>query len=196
MPTPTVANANVVEVRGQLFGQLVENVWFVGSTGALDESSMLDVMSIFQTSYSSIMAPLSEDFSINEIYMKYLGNLAGPEATLAITPAQTGGIATAAAPGNVAFCVSLRTALTGRRFRGRKYFSGLPNNQVVANALNVTVADAIVSAVQAMIVTLSGNGTPLAVVSFTGLTVTNVTTALYTDLFVDSQRRRLTNRGA
>ena len=196
MPTPTVANANVVEVRGQLFGQLVENVWFVGSTGALDESAMLDVMSIFQTSYSSIMAPLSEDYSINEIYMRYLGNPAGPEATLAITPAQTGGIATAAAPGNVAFCVSLRTALTGRRFRGRKYFSGLPNNEVVANALDVAVADALVSAVQAMIVTLSGNGTPLAVVSFTGLTVTNVTTALYTDLFVDSQRRRLTNRGA
>lgn len=196
MPTPIIPNACQVEVRGQLFGQLVENVWFVQSSGAPSGAEMETIAATFQTQYVNVMAPLSQDYSINEIFVKYLGNPAGPEFTLGITPAQTGGVATASAPGNVAFCVSLRTALSGRQFRGRKYFSGLPNNQVANNALNVAVADDIVAAVADMIINLAAVSFPLAVVSMTFSTVTLVTTALYTDLWLDSQRRRLTNRGA
>jgi len=92
-------------------------------------------------------------------------------------------------------CVSLRTGLAGRRFRGRKFFSGIPKANVADNTIDSALCDDIVNGVGTMMSALNANATPLSVVSFVGLTVTAVTAALCTDNFVDSQRRRLTGRG-
>jgi len=195
MPLPTIANAAKVTVKGELFGQLVENVWFVGTPGLPSAGDLSTICGIFQTGYVGILAPLSEDLSYGEFTARYLGDVAGPEFTLASIPAEAGGTAQPSSPGSVALCVSLRTSLAGRRFRGRKYFSGIPENAVAANVVDPAVGSTIVSAINDLITALAGNDSPLAIVSYAGLTVTGVTTALLVDNFVDSQRRRLTGRG-
>lgn len=195
MPTPLIPNANKVTVKGTLFGQVVENVWAVGTTGAPTEAAQLTIASIFQTGYAALMLPLSNELSINEITVRYMGSADGPESTLVISPAQTGGAEVVSSPGNVALCVSLRSGLAGRRFRGRKFFSGIPEQSTANNAIDAALCDAVLEGINTMIATLIANGTPLVVVSLVGLTSVAITTAICTDFFVDSQRRRLTGRG-
>lgn len=195
MPTPIIANATKVTVVGTLFGQLVENVWYVQTADPPATADLLAIASDFQVGYAAIMAPLSGDFTVSEIDLAYIGSAAGPEVSFGVTPPQAGGATTGSEPGNVCLCVSLRTALPGRRFRGRKYFSGIPIGKVVANQVDATLAADIVTAVNDLIGTLDRNGTPLSIVSFVGLTIVPVVTALAVDLFSDSQRRRLTKRG-
>jgi hypothetical protein len=196
MPSPIIANVAQVTVKGSLFGQVVENVWYAQCSASPTAEELTGIAEPFPTFYAELMLGLSEDLSINEIVVRNMGSAAGPEITFAVTPAQTGGVATASMPGNVAFCISLRSALAGRQFRGRKYFSGLPINQVVDNAINVTLADQMVTAVQGLIAQMIINTNPLQAVSLTYLTSVPLVTAVYTDLWVDSQRRRLTGRGA
>jgi len=195
MPAPVFPTAYQVEVRGHLFGQEVENVWHVLGDDPFDAGVASGVAGIFQTAYAAIMDPLSQDYTVNEIFVHNLAGTASGEFTLAVIPAQAGGQPVGSEPGNVAFCVSLRTALAGRRFRGRKYFAGIPTGSVVANLLDVDIANEIVTQVAILMANLAANSTPMCVFSPTGLTLTTVTAITYVDLVVDSQRRRLTGRG-
>lgn len=196
MPSPIVPNAVKVSVRGELFGQEVLNVWGCVVGTAPTPTELLGIAAIFQTRYADLLGQLSSDLSISEITCRYLGAAEGPEATLVITPAMTGGQAAApSSPSNVCLCVSLRSGLAGRRFRGRKYFSGIPEGFTADNLIGIDVCDSIVEAINALITDLAGNSTPLAIVSIVQLAATEVITALCVDRFVDSQRRRLSGRG-
>lgn len=197
MPTPIISGAIKTTCRGFLFGQTVENVWGVHWGAGAPEMGDLEIINgIFQTAYVDIMAPLSDQLTLNEVTSRYLGSADGPEHTLAIIPGQTGGALSASSPGNVALCVSLRSAFAGRRLRGRKFFSGIPEANTASNTIDVALCDAVVEAINAALIgNLVSNGTPLAVISLVALAVTNIVTAVCVDNFVDSQRRRLTGRG-
>lgn len=195
MPTPLVPSAARVTVSGTLFGQLVENVWHVTTTDPPTLTDLEDIAGIFNTMYASLLLAFSDSLFINQFNVRYLGDIGGPEFTLISTPALQGADANQSMPGNVALCISLRTALAGRRFRGRKFFSGIPVPEVEDNQVSATFADAVVASINGSVGDLSGNGTPLSVLSYVGPTIVPVTSVLYTDLFVDSQRRRLTGRG-
>lgn len=195
MPTPLVPSAASVTVSGTYFGQLVQNVWHVTTTDPPTVEDLEGINAIFQTAYGALAIYFADSISWNEITSRYLGDIGGPEVTLVITPAQTGGDANQGMPGNVALCVSLRTALAGRRFRGRKYFSGIPTPEVEANTVTEGFAEGVVAECQNLIDALFTNGTPLSVLSYVGPTIVPVITALVTDRYVDSQRRRLTGRG-
>jgi len=196
MPLPTIALTSRVVVRGSLFGQDVEHVWACKNTASPPtEAELVSICGAFQATYLTIMAPLSDQYSINEVTATFLGAATGPEFTLVISPAQQGGVASPSSPGNVALCVSLRSGFTGRRNRGRKFFSGLPESAVADNAVDSTTANNVLSGVQDLIDNLALNNTPLAVVSYVGQYSTEITTATCVDLFVDSMRRRLSGRG-
>lgn len=195
MPSPVFPTAYQVEVRGMLFGQLVENVWHVQGPNPFDAAVAETVASIFQTGYVGIQAALSQDYSISEVFVHNLAGGASGEFTLAIVPAQNSGIVQDSMPGNVSFCVSLRSALSGRRFRGRKYFAGLGEGDVVGNEWNSDRRDTILTGVADLMSALTANTTPLSVFSPTGLTLVPIVAATAVDLVVDSQRRRLTGRG-
>jgi hypothetical protein len=195
MPTPVFPSAYQVEVRGLLFNQLVENVWYVQGPDPFDAAVASSVADVFETSYGTILGSLSQDLSVNEIFVHNLGGTASGEFTLSITPAMTGGLVQDSEPGNVSFCISLRTALAGRRFRGRKYFSGLAVGDRTGNTFDSARADALISAIDTLITNLNSNTTPLSIFSPTGLTLVPVTAARRADLYLDSQRRRLTGRG-
>lgn len=195
MSTPIFPTAYKVEVKGIYFGQLTENVWYVQGPDPFDESVALAVAGIFQTGYAALMAGQSQDMSINEIAVSNLGGTATGTTALTISPAQQGGRVQDGEPGNVAICISLRTALSGRRFRGRKYFSGLGKGDVTGNQFNLTQLGVMLSGIAGMVSDLNTNGTPLSVFSPTGLTLVPVNNVNAVDNFVDSQSRRLTGRG-
>lgn len=196
MPSVTIPNVASVTVKGRLFGQDVENVWYVlvGPTPEVFEFNA--IAAAFESGYGAIMPALSQDLSITEIVVKDMNVAAGVETTLAITPAMTGGAATASMPGGTALCISLRTALGGRQFRGRKYFSGIPTSEVVENSFTSDFVDSILTGVSTLLTALVTVDHPIQVASPTYGTSSQVIAAIATDLYVDSQRRRLTGRGA
>jgi len=194
MPFTPIPSAVQVETRFTYFNQQIENVWAVQMTDP-DVAGMLAVAAIFQDSMFPYLDVASFDITLREIFLKNLADENGPEATLTITPGQTGGVATAGEPGNVAFCVSLRSALAGRSFRGRKYFAGIPVGEVVANVVNNGFVDGCLSMMALLIDNLSTNATPLSIVSKTTSTITPVVAASAVDRYSDSMRSRLTGRG-
>jgi len=196
MPTPIIPNAVKVTVKGELFGQLNMNVWHVRTAGLPNFIELGIINGIFQVGYAELMAPLSAAYTINEITSVYIGDADSPENTLVINPPQAGGQAAApSSPSNVCLCVSLRSGFGGRSNRGRKYFSGIPEGQVADNIIAEVVCTGVIDGVISLIAALQDNATPMAIASYTNLTLVDVVTALCVDFFVDSQRRRLTGRG-
>jgi len=191
MPTPVFPTAYKVEVKGVLFGIPIENVWHCQGPDPFDPAAAATIAADFQVGYGDILVSLSQDVSYSEIEVSNLGGLATGTYSLVISPADTGDIVQDSLPGSNAICISLRSALAARRFRGRKYFSGLGEADVTANVFSATRVNDIVTAINDMIAALDADGFPLSIFSPTGLTLVPVTTAIATDLTVDSQRGRL-----
>jgi len=195
MPTPVIPTAYRVSVIGSLFGQLVENVWYAQGPDPFDSAAALTIAGIFETGYAGILDALSVDYRVNQIDVQNLAGTASGAATLVIAGGIAGTVVQDSMPGNVAFCVRLRSALSSKRTRGRKFFAGLGEGDVTGNEWDAARAATLISGVQDLIDALDANGTPMQIVSFVGSTSVPVLTASYFDLFVDSQRRRLTGRG-
>lgn len=195
MADPVFPTAYQVNVIGHLHAQLVENVWHVQGPDPFDATVAADIAATFQTGYTTLLAALSQDYTVEQIVVKNFGGEASGEFTLAIVPPAEGGEGNPALPGNVAFCVSLRSALTGRRFRGRKYIAAIPETAVTGNTIDSTHRSDIVAAIADLRDLLETNLTPMSVFSKTGVTLVPVTAVVSVDNIVDSQRRRLTGRG-
>ena len=167
------------------------NVWYCQGPDPFDVGVAVNIASEFQTGYGAILACLSQDVSYTEIEVSNLGGVATGSFSLFITPPDVGEIVQDSLPGSVAFCVSLRSALAGRRFRGRKYFSGLGEGDVTANEFLSTRAADLVTAVEDLRAGLATLGNPMSIFSPTGLTLVPVINVTAVDLRVDSQRGRL-----
>lgn len=191
MPTPVFPTAYKVEALGSLFGVPLENVWYCQGADPFDLGDATAIAAAFQIGYADILTNLSQDVTYNQIVVTNLGGVSSGQYSLDITPPDAGSRTQDSLPGSVAFCVSLKSALAGRRFRGRKYFSGLGEEDVFQNGLDSGVAGGIVAAINDLITALAGGGTPLSIFSATGLTLVPVVNAVATDLRVDSQRGRL-----
>jgi len=101
-------------------------------------------------------------------------------------------------PANVAFAISFRTGFAGRSYRGRVYHPWLGETDVSGNYLTVGTADDLVAAWEALdaqllaldllmvVVSRYANGAPRTA----GIT-TRIQEYTYTDLNVDTQRRRV-----
>jgi hypothetical protein len=102
-------------------------------------------------------------------------------------------------PGNVSIAVSLRTGLTGRSARGRWFWQGLTEGQVVGNTLDSGLGLSIVAAFNNLITIINAFPSTLVIASYVsngaprpgGPVYFIVNTALLVDLTVDSQRGRL-----
>jgi len=105
-------------------------------------------------------------------------------------------------PGNVTMTVTFRTATRGRSSRGRNYVVGLTENQVAGDVVNGAVVAAYVAGYQDLLTDVTANGATHVVLSrYTGggprpEGIGNPVISYTSDGIVDSQRRRLTGRGA
>lgn len=207
IPVPETVEA---EIRMSLDGQHIENTLYFTKIGGvtLAEAVALagDLLIWWNTSYA---VPLSSQLSLREVYMTDLETATGYTHTQpAPAPAPVGDVDFESEPNSVALCVSFRTNLRGRSFRGRNYVSGLPGNGVLQNTVEPATVAGIVSAYEDLLGVASAAGVEWCVVSrFSGVDgdgkpiprangiATAITSVLAVDPTVDNQRRRLPGRG-
>lgn len=199
-----VPNTVQVDLVFLLFGQRVQNVYYVQFGGGVDAVSLDDAATTFdQWCTNNWMTNISVDCVYIGGEVRNLDIEAGSILAFAPAAAVAGGIPVAAEPGNVSFSISLRTGTAGRSFRGRKYVAGMPSTQRVGNTVQPIWAQDLIDSLNNLRTVLNGVNGVLVVVSriADGLQrlealATPVNAVGLADFHIDSQRRRLTGRGS
>lgn len=105
-------------------------------------------------------------------------------------------------PNNSTLAISFRTQLRGRSYRGRNYFIGLRSGKTHGNYIDAAIQTSFINAYAALIPLANANNTPWVVVSRRTDGADRVVgtmqpiTGISVNLTLDSQRRRLPERGA
>lgn len=202
--TPNVA---LVELIFSLHGSVVENTLFFEAGATPDASQMLDLGTAVGTWWADEVAPfLSQEITLTRVDVSGQESLSSPGVSIPRIPADAGSVADNALPANCALCISFRTSLGGRSFRGRNYVAGVTEGNSGGSSIATANANGILSAYNALQSFVSANvlseswqwvvvskfsgGLPRA----SGVT-TPITSAILVDYVVDSQRRRLPGRG-
>lgn len=197
------ADVAKVEMRYTWDGQYVENVFHFEKTGGYDETSLDQLAQDVVEAYLAELNPLQANtLTLREVYVRDMSTEFGLESTYAT--AHAGQAESPPLPNNVSLAVSFRTGLSGRSNRGRMFYLGLTEGQVVNNAVQTSPLAAIVTAVTDFIdYVQTESGVQFVIVSYcsnntwrTNAQVTPVTTILVVDPTIDSMRRRLPGRGS
>lgn len=201
MPTVYTPGTIKVAINYQLNGQPVANVIHVrkNPVSAVTAADVQDAATtVSNWVVASLQAQQSSGMLLLNVTATDVSQAGGPQfITVTGTPeygAQTGEVL----PNNVAFVISFRTGLSGRSFRGRVYNAGLTADQVNGNQVTTAVADAFVGIYEQLAVDLADHDLEHVVLSTiadgvpraTGL-ATPITSYIYVDLVVDTQRKRL-----
>jgi hypothetical protein len=158
MPFQPVPDVALVRVRGVIDGQLTINTTYWEISGSGISLPALDgLANAVGTWAQGTLAPLlSDDWSLTGVEAIDLSTQNGPAVTYSYN--QAGGVSGESNPNNVAMCVSFRTSLRGRSYRGRNYVPGIPGSVVTLNTLDNTFITNVLAAYNA----LPGAGTFLA----------------------------------
>lgn len=198
-----VPNAIQCNVRGTYLGEQVENTLYFRSASPLTPDAPGLVAAGVSIWWQATVLPLlSASYQFREVYAVDLTTASSPTGTAVPLAAAPGGASGDPLPGNVALCVSFRTAARGRSFRGRNFVCGLVEPNVSGNTITTAWAEGIANAYEQLLIPDEFVNVPWVVLSRysnnqprgTGIT-TPVTNVLVVDYTVDSQRRRLPGRG-
>lgn len=201
MPFIPVPNTAQVTILQTLFGQEVVNVLHFFRSGGYDLDTLIELASTVRDRWAlSILPHQSADLSFDGVRARNLDIADGFQFEVLSGEADNGGVASPALPGNVAFCITHRTANIGRSRRGRTYLAGIVEGQVTGNTIAAPVADDFVTGFNALRTFLAGQGDQMVIASrYTGGAarpvgvVSLVVNSVARDLFVDSQRGRLSS---
>jgi len=199
-----VADTVLLEMFQGLHGQKVENTLYFRLAGGMSVAQMTDLWNKMLTWWTVNLAPhLSNDLTLRGGKVTDLSTQSGAALDFnAPTPNPAGTVPSPSLPGNVACCVSIKTAARGRSFRGRNYIAGIAEASVVGNTLDLAVTVNVQAAYDAILTVPFVAPWEWVVVSryanklprVTGV-ATAVTRAQVIDRNVDSMRTRLTGRG-
>jgi hypothetical protein len=196
IPAPQVAQ---VVVKHLLEGEALNNVFaFALATPPL-EANLNALAAAMQEAWSgSIMPQLSVDMTLVEVTARDLTTQDGVQVSSAPAATVVGGIGGDCLPASVAYCMTHRTALIGRSRRGRTYFGGIPESVCGGNNVTTTFSDDLQSAWFDVVTDVGVSGWQFGVLSRytnklprTVAVWTPVTSSIFRDLRVDSQRGRL-----
>lgn len=207
MPFVPFEDCVQVTIQGHVDGQLtVNDLAFRSSTGPRSLADVNALATAIESWYDGGMAGLlNEAWAGSLITAKGLTNPNGLIVEHDFSYS-VGGVSGEAAPNNCSMCVSFRTGLSGRSFRGRNYVPVLTNSQVTGNMIDSAWATSVVNEYAALVFPASVGVLPggwewVVLSRFAGNVerttgvFTEITNVLVTDLVVDSQRRRLPGRG-
>lgn len=212
MPFVPAANVAMVELRMIFAGQKVENTLYFENLSTWSPTSLTALATALEGWWRDNYAPLTSDtVRLNEIAATDLTTATSSAIILPALSDSVGEQITGALPNNVSLCVSFRTALRGRSFRGRNYFVGLNIGQYDGNSVLVTTVGAIQDAYSLLLPSggVVPSGVNWVVLSrFSGMSGTPpeptprpagvtepVTAVQIVDPTIDSMRRRLPGRG-
>lgn len=190
------------EMKYQIAGALLENVFHARSTAGSWDSTTLDAVEAAFVAWFSATGNqwVSDQMSLYEIIATDLTSLAGIRRVYPISPPLDGNISSPPLPTNATFAVKANIGTRGRGQNGRTYWPSLSVDQVTVDQLNKTNADQIVAALNTLRTSIA------AVTGCDGLCIPHfmvagvrppsvgnslVTSYSYSDLYVDSQRDRL-----
>jgi hypothetical protein len=210
VPCPDVAEFSVVQ---QLFGQNVINNFHIKKEGGWTSTTMGEMCVALISGYNDHIAD-NQSTSLQYIIVRArdLSTEAGAVAEINFPPLSGGNSPIRSYPGNVAVCVSHKTGVAGKSFRGRTYFAGYPQTAGGGNTINSDEVTSWLNGVDALDAAITTAGGTWGVLSrYHGYTQTapkykKVPTprseGIFTDIInhsmdnrLDSQRRRLTGRG-
>jgi hypothetical protein len=207
MPPVYTPNTVQAELVYSLHSQVVENTLSFEGASTPAAADMQELATALAAWWTSGVAPyVSGELGLTRVDIRGLEASASASYSHPILPVSTGTINDHALPGNCALCVSFRTALSGRSFRGRNYVPGITEGNTSGSTIAAANANGIALAYNNLQTYLNTNIFGLAwtwvVVSTrsgnadraSGVT-TPVTSAILVDYVVDSQRRRLPGRG-
>jgi hypothetical protein len=197
-------NAARLVMRYSVFGQNVENVHTFQRDGNWDYSALFALATEALASWHTNIKPLLPAVAtLVDVVATDLENEDGVQATVAASAPGTSASAAFNTLGNT-FAIKFATGLTGRSHRGRMYWPVLIDSVVNDGALtNAAAALAYVDAIGDFMADInSATDASHCIVSYQNdcewrdvAEVNNVNAYTYTDLFLDSQRRRLLGRG-
>jgi hypothetical protein len=198
---PVEATA-LIELIQFLDNQVIENTLYFRQANDYDAADLEALALNLSVWWAVNIRPqMASTLSLVGVRATALHDQTGPQFISTVGLPSTGAVLVDSVPNNSAFCLSFRTALIGRAFRGRNYISGLPESVVTMSRLAGATATALQTAYEQIQPGLPA-GTTWVVVSRTvngvlqsvGLT-NQVTSVVFQDLNMDSQRRRLPGRG-
>lgn len=191
-------------IRHTLFGQQVINTmsFYLGSPSTTQATLNTLAAQLSAAWATNIMPRLSSELVHQGVTAYSLDSSAAPVGVFNRPTPLPGGANIPSLPGNVAFCCKFLTGGRGRTSRGRIFIGGLPETSVAGNTLLQAEADLIVTGLGAIRGALATNSFEQIVISryLNGVVrpsgaIRSVSSAAYSNLTVDSQRRRLTGRG-
>jgi hypothetical protein len=147
-PAPGIAQ---ITLHGVVDRQLtINDLFFAISGGVINVPALVEITSNVADWWTTNITPnLSSDWQSTRVIGVDLTTLNGPRFEM--TRAVVGGVASEAAPNNVAACVKFLTAFRGRSFRGRNYVPAIPNAQITLNTISGGTIDALVNGYAALV---------------------------------------------
>jgi len=202
IPTP---NGIKVCLKFSKAGQQVCNVFHVLGPNDVTETILAEIASIFLNNWVTDLKPaVSSDTTLQSIEVTDISTFGGIGIEYTTGLPQSGTGSGASLPNNVTVATKLLTGHTGRNFRGRSYFNGMTTDLITSDkqhivsglvtALNTFFSD-VISDLTAVDMALAVLSLVTGGVPRTAGVLTAVTNVL-TNLTLDSQRRRLPERGA
>lgn len=197
IPIPGCAS---VVIRATYFSNPVITVLHFTKTGGGNFTSgdCTALATVVATTWPFHVMPLfCESYALDDVKVTDQSSESGPSVTVAPGSPQIGGLTTAGLPGQVALVMTHRTALRGRSYRGRTYFSALVEPLVVGNQVDGAHMIALLTAWGNFMDETEVEGYTFVIASryennaprTTGV-ATPVTTSAWRNGNVDSQRRR------
>jgi len=210
MPFVPSATEVLVQLEGSVDSQQTMNDLAFSLPGGYIlsdiQSLVTNLVDWFQISFAS---QLSRDWSTVAVHARAQNVPNGFVVDVAAGPT-IGGVDVEAAPNNVAACISFRTGIAGRSFRGRNYIPSVPNSMITLNTLDATWMSNMALVYGGLLAggTVLPGGWIWGVLSrFSGVDLlghpiprafgvfTQIQNVLFVDGKVDSQRNRLPGRG-
>lgn len=201
MPFIPVTGAAQFNVRGTINGIPMENVLHFGKEADVPwtYSELEAALIVLRNAWAAEMLPvLAGGYQALTIYARDLSTEAGAIAEISFSPLSVGTIGGETMPGSVAVCLTHRTNLAGRSFRGRTYIGGISELSVNGNEIVSGYAAVLLPAFQSVMEEMAASNWLFVIVSrYTnnlprenGI-YTVVQSISLRDNTVDSQRRRL-----
>lgn len=200
IPAPNTVR---VCIQFEWTGQTVEICLAFLRNTTVTTSDMDDLLDQVETwRVDSVIPHQSEDIVSTQYLATLLTTATSPSFTRSISANQAGTVASASVPNNVALVTTFQTALRGRSYRGRAYFPGIPRVNLQDSVTIEPAEAADINAEWALLPTALSADWQHVVVSYQNNNAMRSTAArtpviaYRTEQYLDSQRRRLANRGA
>jgi hypothetical protein len=196
-PAPRIVEATI---NMQQTGVPVVNRFNVDVGHAVTHTDLTGVFAVIDAWITSDLAPSQVNQLFYDTIVVKDMSVANGEELIFVPTTTVGAVTTAPLPNSTAMVASLRTASTGRNYRGRSYLGGLPQLALQdATHAKVAYADSYLTIYENLIDALTTAGYKLSIVSrylanaLRAIAVVTEVISVIVNTKFDNQRRRTAN---